>query len=1119
MTDSTRTAPLHRFIVSATTADHRPFGIWDRDRQRFVASYADHRDAADALETFYGWTPAQVRAFDFDSITGPPELEETAPLTRVRLTTCKVENLTRPVKFETAARKLAEAEGIEYRRGYFLVPDTTGRPNPSGIMGVRIERLAEDMAKAGRIEEAGRGKWRVNVRVVSSKVSRKLWTDNPAGVAAAIRETFEADSTIPELHPFEVMADTLKARASDVAARRLQTVGHGKRDELTRAILRYCEEAETLRATGDIGRMSEASSPALAVVMSLHPSPITREASAREIVSRAGWDCHGDSKCEGAKRRESARLTLAELRGETYDVPANKLTAQVSCDLCRDSGYCTACGRGYVDTSPANDAGYSVRRTPATSEDGPLWAAFTPAGEMIEGGHAYPVSAWAVALDHLALSQLSPGARAAVDYLRGDCSAPGTFGLAVLTSDDKVAEYRKDTPEDRNVPTSPERRAEMIEDARQDYSGGWQSAAQIVTVAGETFPVPEETGEMSEARAYALDAGFEIEQATGPRAAECIRAAVTHARVTGSVGATYSVGGDVTEESTATVARSGAARVMADNLNRNRYATSPYARGYRVGARAVLDTDTPPPPPGHGDRAEYRQGFEDGQKDLQAVHGDKPAPEDSAQVGALRAGARALEASGGTIHAAELRRMADKLAGIEAAPISGGCPTPEEWADVDVSAELAPALLKRDKPSGNLAGIRATYWKPELDTWATVYRAEDAGIDAGAPWAVVCERHGSILGVDTLKLAHSDARADTAEFCEGCRQVSYRPADKPEGEEIATVGGRLQCRYTRASVQCERAARDGWTTCARHYTAGMNRASWDRTAIGRAFAAQVVTPATPGEVQAARIAREAMPEARREIVAAWLPKLVNGPVDMGEIEEALRRAGDIARDLPEGERVAWLVSLPASLLEPLADFGPFEVEDAVAEARAHVATLAELAALTLDVREIMAGEGGADAGAAYDRHVSALVKRLNSAAPAILQNVPTATLELVSCEEGRGPELHAEIQARHAAEGVQGGLSADKLDPRESGGTFPGWTWRDPMSGERFGLLEVARSIPDAVRALRALALVSFVMTWAYNQAETPGGGHLTADAQAIGGGPVVCVSISADGYCTLTLG
>jgi hypothetical protein len=59
---------MPRFIVSATGADHKPYGIYDRDRSRFVASYADGADVRDALVHFYGWLPAQARALDMDAI-------------------------------------------------------------------------------------------------------------------------------------------------------------------------------------------------------------------------------------------------------------------------------------------------------------------------------------------------------------------------------------------------------------------------------------------------------------------------------------------------------------------------------------------------------------------------------------------------------------------------------------------------------------------------------------------------------------------------------------------------------------------------------------------------------------------------------------------------------------------------------------------------------------------------------------------------------------------------------------------------------------------------------------------------------------------------------------------
>lgn len=57
-----------RYIVANTGADAKPFGIFDRDRQRMVASYADSRDVREALATYYGWTAAQARAVGIDAI-------------------------------------------------------------------------------------------------------------------------------------------------------------------------------------------------------------------------------------------------------------------------------------------------------------------------------------------------------------------------------------------------------------------------------------------------------------------------------------------------------------------------------------------------------------------------------------------------------------------------------------------------------------------------------------------------------------------------------------------------------------------------------------------------------------------------------------------------------------------------------------------------------------------------------------------------------------------------------------------------------------------------------------------------------------------------------------------
>lgn len=50
-----------------------------------------------------------------------------------------------------------------------------------------------------------------------------------------------------------------------------------------------------------------------------------------------------------------------------------------------------------------------------------------------------------------------------------------------------------------------------------------------------------------------------------------------------------------------------------------------------------------------------------------------------------------------------------------------------------------------------------------------VYRAAEAGIDAGETWVVVCEAHGEILEVATRHLAITTA-STPEDWCETCRE-------------------------------------------------------------------------------------------------------------------------------------------------------------------------------------------------------------------------------------------------------------------------------------------------------------------------------------------------------------
>jgi hypothetical protein len=66
------------------------------------------------------------------------------------------------------------------------------------------------------------------------------------------------------------------------------------------------------------------------------------------------------------------------------------------------------------------------------------------------------------------------------------------------------------------------------------------------------------------------------------------------------------------------------------------------------------------------------------------------------------------------------------------------------------------------------AGIRVYRRSRQTGTMVGLYRSEDAGID-GAPWACVCEDHGTILCVDTRQIAESYV-SYPLEWCDACRE-------------------------------------------------------------------------------------------------------------------------------------------------------------------------------------------------------------------------------------------------------------------------------------------------------------------------------------------------------------
>ena len=84
--------------------------------------------------------------------------------------------------------------------------------------------------------------------------------------------------------------------------------------------------------------------------------------------------------------------------------------------------------------------------------------------------------------------------------------------------------------------------------------------------------------------------------------------------------------------------------------------------------------------------------------------------------------------------------------------------------------ELKPYALdcaQPNRPDANNSGLKSTRWDKDAKSWVSIYAAKEQGIDAN--WMVVCEKHGSILTIESLRLAKRHAAGNPCEFCEECR--------------------------------------------------------------------------------------------------------------------------------------------------------------------------------------------------------------------------------------------------------------------------------------------------------------------------------------------------------------
>lgn len=85
--------------------------------------------------------------------------------------------------------------------------------------------------------------------------------------------------------------------------------------------------------------------------------------------------------------------------------------------------------------------------------------------------------------------------------------------------------------------------------------------------------------------------------------------------------------------------------------------------------------------------------------------------------------------------------------------------------------------MARKTPWPNYAGLRYYAKARSTGTIVMILNGEEAGLDtSGGPWSIMCDTHGAVIAVDTLKMAR--AHVSEPEFwCDvdgGCIELSER---------------------------------------------------------------------------------------------------------------------------------------------------------------------------------------------------------------------------------------------------------------------------------------------------------------------------------------------------------
>jgi len=356
------------YTVTGTDDEAKPYGI--SDGSNVVGTYADPRDVADALVTFYGWTRAQVRKVDFDAILAPK------PGT----------HYTYNMILQAAKERGQDFGGYRY-----------------AVVTLAEGDSIEDPASTKRVHY-GPAVW--------------LWQIHPSGITATqLTDVSKVPASIadgtarlpgPDAHSAICAAVTADLTGEDVTDDEGEAVHAWLREWLA-----DCEGSEVVAGMSPaalLGYCDSAIEGGLRFVLAdVRDVRKADRAAERAELARLAEDVPAGSVDfsdvdEGA--REAWRAKAAERRAE-YAAEVAALEARL------------------------DGSGFYVERDYNGGEDGYLWQVKRDGSVVGDGGWSDKIGALQEALDHAKLDKLTEAQRSAVWHLRS-MTPDGSYAVAVL---------------------------------------------------------------------------------------------------------------------------------------------------------------------------------------------------------------------------------------------------------------------------------------------------------------------------------------------------------------------------------------------------------------------------------------------------------------------------------------------------------------------------------------------------------------------------------------------------------------------------------------------------------------------------------------------------------------